>query len=109
MQAGILFDNGGTVFLSVFISLWAVTFHEHWKRCCAAQAHRWDCSDFEEIEVLIQHTVNWPGPSPSRPCPRSQHPYPNLDHNPAPDFDVDPDPNSHPELDPDPDSYCSQL
>ncbi|XP_075871081.1 anoctamin-7 isoform X2 [Nelusetta ayraudi] len=49
-KAGILFDNGGTVFLSVFISLWAVTFHEHWKRCCVAQAHRWDCSDFQEIE-----------------------------------------------------------
>lgn len=60
VQAGILFDNGGTVFLSVFISLWAVTFHEHWKRCCAAQAHRWDCSDFQEIEVLVQHTFNWP-------------------------------------------------
>lgn len=57
MQAGILFDNGGTVFLSAFISLWAVTFHEHWKRCCAFQAYRWDCSDIEEIEVLVQPTI----------------------------------------------------
>lgn len=83
MQAGILFDNGGTVFFSVFMSLWAVTFHEHWKRCCAAQAHRWDCSDFEEIEVLVQHTVDLaPNLKPD--------PYPNLDYNLAPDFDLNP-------------------
>lgn len=51
LQAGILFDNGGTVFLSVFMSLWAVTFLEYWKRCCAALSHRWDCSEFQDIEV----------------------------------------------------------
>uniref|UniRef100_A0A3B4WFI7 Anoctamin n=1 Tax=Seriola lalandi dorsalis TaxID=1841481 RepID=A0A3B4WFI7_SERLL len=49
-KAGVLFDNGGTVFLSVFISLWAVTFLEYWKRTCSALSHRWDCSDFQEIE-----------------------------------------------------------
>nr|XP_057935307.1 anoctamin-7 [Doryrhamphus excisus]XP_057935308.1 anoctamin-7 [Doryrhamphus excisus] len=49
-KAGILFDNGGTVFLSVFMSLWAVTFLEYWKRTCSSLSHRWDCSDFQEIE-----------------------------------------------------------
>ncbi|TDH15475.1 hypothetical protein EPR50_G00032050 [Perca flavescens] len=49
-KAGILFDNGGTVFLSVFMSLWAVTFLEYWKRTCTALSHRWDCSEFEDIE-----------------------------------------------------------
>nr|XP_008286250.1 PREDICTED: anoctamin-7-like [Stegastes partitus] len=48
--AGLLFDNGGTVFLSVFMSLWAVTFLEYWKRTCSTLSHRWDCSDFEDIE-----------------------------------------------------------
>uniref|UniRef100_A0A7N8XM71 Anoctamin n=1 Tax=Mastacembelus armatus TaxID=205130 RepID=A0A7N8XM71_9TELE len=47
-KAGLLFDNGGTVFLSVFMSLWAVTFLEYWKRTCSALSHRWDCSEFEE-------------------------------------------------------------
>ncbi|XP_071352161.1 anoctamin-7 isoform X2 [Trachinotus anak] len=49
-KAGLLFDNGGTVFLSVFMSLWAVTFLEYWKRTCSALSHRWDCSDFQDIE-----------------------------------------------------------
>ncbi|KAI4901365.1 hypothetical protein NFI96_014160 [Prochilodus magdalenae] len=49
-KAGILFDNGGTVFFSIFMSLWAVTFLEYWKRTCAVLAHKWDCSEFEESE-----------------------------------------------------------
>ncbi|KAJ8410646.1 hypothetical protein AAFF_G00186030, partial [Aldrovandia affinis] len=49
-KAGLLFDNGGTVFFSIFMSLWAVTFLEYWKRTNAVLAHRWDCSEFEEIE-----------------------------------------------------------
>uniref|UniRef100_A0AAR2IQU6 Anoctamin n=1 Tax=Pygocentrus nattereri TaxID=42514 RepID=A0AAR2IQU6_PYGNA len=49
-HAGILFDNGGTVFFSIFMSLWAVTFLEYWKRTCAVLSHRWDCSEFEESE-----------------------------------------------------------
>lgn len=49
-KAGLLFDNGGTVFLSVFMSLWAVTFLEYWKRSSSALSHRWDCSSFEDIE-----------------------------------------------------------
>ncbi|XP_030633854.1 anoctamin-7 [Chanos chanos] len=49
-QAGLLFDNGGTVFFSIFMSLWAVTFLEYWKRTSAILSHRWDCSEFEEVE-----------------------------------------------------------
>ncbi|XP_007236828.2 anoctamin-7 [Astyanax mexicanus] len=49
-RVGLLFDNGGTVFFSIFMSLWAVTFLEHWKRTCAVLSHRWDCSEFEESE-----------------------------------------------------------
>lgn len=39
------------MFLSIFMSLWAVTFLEYWKRTCSALSHRWDCSDFQDIEV----------------------------------------------------------
>ncbi|KAK2881507.1 hypothetical protein Q8A67_018775 [Cirrhinus molitorella] len=49
-KAGLLFDSGGTVFFSIFMSLWAVTFLEYWKRTSSILSHRWDCSEFEEIE-----------------------------------------------------------
>ncbi|XP_038604720.1 anoctamin-7 [Tachyglossus aculeatus] len=49
-KAGRLFDHGGTVFFSIFMSLWAVTFLEYWKRTNATLAHRWDCSDYEDIQ-----------------------------------------------------------
>ncbi|KAM8903926.1 anoctamin-7 isoform 2-T3 [Spinachia spinachia] len=49
-KAGIMFDNGGTVFFSVFMSLWSVTFLEYWKRTCSVLSHRWDCSEFQDIE-----------------------------------------------------------
>ncbi|XP_033996351.1 anoctamin-7-like [Trematomus bernacchii] len=49
-KVGLLFDNGGTVFFSAFMSLWAVTFLEFWKRTCSSLSHRWDCSEFQDIE-----------------------------------------------------------
>ncbi|NXE03857.1 ANO7 protein, partial [Lophotis ruficrista] len=49
-MAGRLFDHGGTVFFSIFMSLWAVLFLEFWKRTNASLAHRWDCFEFEDIE-----------------------------------------------------------
>ncbi|XP_065700767.1 anoctamin-7 [Patagioenas fasciata] len=49
-QAGRLFDHGGTIFFSVFMSLWAVLFLEFWKRTNASLAYQWDCSEFEDIE-----------------------------------------------------------
>ncbi|XP_054839763.1 anoctamin-7 [Eublepharis macularius] len=49
-KAGRLFDHGGTVFFSIFMSLWAVTFLEYWKRMNATLTYRWDCSEFDDIE-----------------------------------------------------------
>uniref|UniRef100_A0A1I8HU45 Anoctamin n=1 Tax=Macrostomum lignano TaxID=282301 RepID=A0A1I8HU45_9PLAT len=45
-----LFDHPGTVFYSVFIAFWAVTFLENWKRKNASLAHHWDVMDFQEDE-----------------------------------------------------------
>ncbi|BFZ23683.1 hypothetical protein BsWGS_26722 [Bradybaena similaris] len=45
-----LFDHPGTVFYAVFVSFWAVTFLEYWKRKNASLSHHWDCLDFEEEE-----------------------------------------------------------
>ncbi|XP_059806917.1 anoctamin-7-like isoform X1 [Hypanus sabinus] len=49
-KLGQLFDNGGTVFFSIFMSLWAVMFLEYWKRKSAVLAYKWECFDFEETE-----------------------------------------------------------
>merc|ERR1712165_403938 len=43
-----LFDHPGTVFYAVFMSFWAVTFLEYWKRKNASLAHQWDCMGFTE-------------------------------------------------------------
>lgn len=45
-----MFDHPATVFYSIFISFWAVTFLEYWKRKTASLAHHWDVVDFEEEE-----------------------------------------------------------
>ncbi|XP_075385637.1 anoctamin-7 [Tenrec ecaudatus] len=50
VQAGRLFDHGGTVFFSLFMALWAVLLLEYWKRRGATLAYRWGCSDYEDIE-----------------------------------------------------------
>ncbi|XP_070126839.1 anoctamin-7 isoform X8 [Equus caballus] len=50
VQAGRLFDHGGTVFFSLFMALWAVLFLEYWKRKSATLAYRWGCSDYEDVE-----------------------------------------------------------
>uniref|UniRef100_A0A3Q2PEP6 Anoctamin n=1 Tax=Fundulus heteroclitus TaxID=8078 RepID=A0A3Q2PEP6_FUNHE len=49
-KLGYLFDHPGTVFFSVFMSFWAVTFLEFWKRKMATLAHHWDSMDFHEEE-----------------------------------------------------------
>ncbi|XP_066546796.1 anoctamin-7 isoform X2 [Amia ocellicauda] len=49
-KMGYLFDHPGTVFFSVFMSFWAVTFLEYWKRKNATLAHHWDCMGFHEDE-----------------------------------------------------------
>lgn len=53
LQSGYLFDHPGTVLFSVFMSFWAVTFLEYWKRKMATLAHHWDCMDFHEEEVSL--------------------------------------------------------
>uniref|UniRef100_A0A8C5EA40 Anoctamin n=1 Tax=Gouania willdenowi TaxID=441366 RepID=A0A8C5EA40_GOUWI len=82
LQAGVLFDNGGTVFYSVFIALWAVTLLEFWKRTNAALSHRWGCSDFEETEerprpeftAMAPMTMRNPVTGAEEPYfPRNQH------------------------------------
>ncbi|KAK6640619.1 hypothetical protein RUM44_012315 [Polyplax serrata] len=45
-----LFDHPGSVFYSIFISFWAVSFLEYWKRKCATIAYQWDCTDFQGVE-----------------------------------------------------------
>ncbi|KAM9317962.1 anoctamin-7 isoform 2-T2 [Pholidichthys leucotaenia] len=75
-RAGILFDNGGTVFLSVFMSLWAVTFLEYWKRTCSSLSHRWDCSEFQDIEERPRPEFTAMAPMTMRnPVTGSEEPY----------------------------------
>ncbi|XP_072247948.1 anoctamin-7 [Leuresthes tenuis] len=75
-KAGLLFDNGGTVFLSVFMSLWAVTFLEYWKRSCSALSHRWDCSDFQDIEERPRPEFTAMAPMTMRnPVTGAEEPY----------------------------------
>ncbi|XP_040901732.1 anoctamin-7 [Toxotes jaculatrix] len=75
-KAGLLFDNGGTVFFSVFMSLWAVTFLEYWKRTCAVLSHRWDCSDFEDIEERPRPEFTAMAPMTMRnPVTGAEEPY----------------------------------
>ncbi|KAL5013614.1 hypothetical protein ScPMuIL_007884 [Solemya velum] len=50
VRVAYLFDHPGTVFYAVFVSFWAVTFLEYWKRKNASLAHHWDVLDFEEEE-----------------------------------------------------------
>ncbi|KAK3105042.1 hypothetical protein FSP39_015898 [Pinctada imbricata] len=45
-----LFDHPATVCYAIFVSFWAVTFLEYWKRKNASLAHHWDVTDFEEEE-----------------------------------------------------------
>lgn len=51
LQLGYLFDHPGTVFFSIFMSFWAISFLEYWKRKMVTLAHHWDCMEFQEEEV----------------------------------------------------------
>uniref|UniRef100_A0A3B3URP6 Anoctamin n=1 Tax=Poecilia latipinna TaxID=48699 RepID=A0A3B3URP6_9TELE len=76
LQAGLLFDNGGTVFLSIFMSLWAVTFLEYWKRTCSYLSHRWDCTDLEDIEERPRPEFSAMAPMTMRnPVTGAEEPY----------------------------------
>ncbi|XP_047436188.1 anoctamin-1a isoform X2 [Mugil cephalus] len=49
-RASHLFDNPATVFFSIFMSLWAVLFMEHWKRRQMRLNYIWDLTGFGEEE-----------------------------------------------------------
>ncbi|XP_029579115.1 anoctamin-7 [Salmo trutta] len=68
-KVGYLFDHPGTLFFSVFMSFWAVTFLEYWKRTMATLAHHWNCMDFQEEE--------------KRPRPEFAAMAPAMEHNPV--------------------------
>ncbi|XP_039617734.1 anoctamin-7 [Polypterus senegalus] len=75
-KAGQLFDYGGTVFFSIFMSLWAVTFLEYWKRTNAILAHHWDCSEFEETEERPRPEFTAMAPMTMRnPVTGAEEPY----------------------------------
>ncbi|TNN25923.1 Anoctamin-7 [Liparis tanakae] len=61
-KLGYLFDHPGTVLFSVFMSFWAVTFLEYWKRKMATLAHHWDCMDFHEEEFAATAPMMEPNP-----------------------------------------------
>lgn len=50
-KIAILFDNSATLFFAIFMSLWAVSFIEYWKRQNVKLAYQWNCLEFEEEEV----------------------------------------------------------
>uniref|UniRef100_A0A3B5MCC3 Anoctamin n=1 Tax=Xiphophorus couchianus TaxID=32473 RepID=A0A3B5MCC3_9TELE len=75
-KAGLLFDNWGTVFLSLFMSLWAVTFLEYWRRTSSTLSHRWGCSDFEDIEERPRPEFSAMAPMTTRnPITGAEEPY----------------------------------
>ena len=47
-----LFDHPGTVFYAIFMSFWATTFLELWKRKQAVICWEWDLTNFEEEEQM---------------------------------------------------------
>ncbi|XP_066088737.1 anoctamin-7 isoform X2 [Saccopteryx bilineata] len=76
VQAGRLFDHGGTVFFSVFMALWAVLLLEYWKRKSATLAYRWGCSDYEDIEERPRPQFAALAPTTARnPITGEEEPY----------------------------------
>ena len=55
----LLFDNGGTVFLAAFMSIWAVLFLEFWKRKQYRLQHEWDVLEYELVDVSGLFTCEW--------------------------------------------------
>lgn len=45
-----LFDNGSTVFFTIFMSIWGAAFLELWKRYSARITYQWDLSGFDTLE-----------------------------------------------------------
>ncbi|XP_042571758.1 anoctamin-1 isoform X1 [Cyprinus carpio] len=53
-RASHLFDNPATVFFSIFMSLWAAFFMEHWKRRQMRLNYEWDLTGFEDEEEALK-------------------------------------------------------
>ncbi|KAM4738032.1 anoctamin-7 [Anableps anableps] len=68
-KLGYLFDHPGTVFFSIFMSFWAITFLEFWKRKMAVLAHHWNCMNYQEEE--------------ERPRPEFATKAPTMEENPV--------------------------
>lgn len=65
LQASVvsLFDNGGAIFFSIFMSFWSVLFMEFWKRKSTVLAYQWNTSSLDEeerprAEFLINAKIN---------------------------------------------------
>uniref|UniRef100_A0A1I8GS17 Anoctamin n=1 Tax=Macrostomum lignano TaxID=282301 RepID=A0A1I8GS17_9PLAT len=50
LKLAAVFDNYGTVFYAVFMSIWSLIFLEFWKRRTATLAHRWGVSNYR-VEI----------------------------------------------------------
>lgn len=71
-----LFDHPATVFYAVFMSFWAVTFLEYWKRKNASLAHHWDVTDYEEEEERPRPEYAAKAPTfEENPITRVKEPY----------------------------------
>lgn len=49
-----IFDNDATVFLAIFMSIWATLFLEFWKRQQAILSYEWHMMHFEESEEQLR-------------------------------------------------------
>ena len=49
-----MFDNDATVFLAIFMSIWATLFLEFWKRQQAILSYEWHMMHFEEMEEQLR-------------------------------------------------------
>ena len=71
-----LFDNGATVFFSVFMSIWATLFLEYWKRTEATLAFKWNVYDLlKEYEPLRPEFVCKVKAKKDNPVTAKSEPY----------------------------------
>lgn len=61
------------------MALWAVLLLEYWKRKNATLAYRWDCSDYEDIEVSeVGWVASGKGHAPLSMAPFQERPRPQF-------------------------------
>ncbi|KAJ3590274.1 hypothetical protein NHX12_008228 [Muraenolepis orangiensis] len=60
----------------VFMALWSVAFLEFWKRTCSGLTHRWDCSQYQEVEERPRPEFTAMAPMTTRnPVTGAEEPY----------------------------------